>query len=244
MSTSSEVPELSVIIPAFNEEPRLGRTLDRIVTYLRQRQTAYEILAVDDGSSDATSGVAEAFAGDGVQALRLDRNRGKGAATRYGVLASRGRRVLLTDADLSSPIDDLAKLEAELEVASVVLGSRAIAGANITRHQPFYRELMGKTFNKLIKLGGVRGLNDTQCGFKLLDGEVARDIFARVTTESFAFDVEIVWLARRLGYRVVEVGVTWENSPASRVRVLADPPRMLFDILLFRLRHHGLPQSR
>ncbi len=240
MSAPTAAPDLSVIIPAFNEEARLGGSLERILAYLggaeRQDRT-FEILVVDDGSRDATAAVAEGFAGDGVKVLRLDRNRGKGAATRRGVAASGGRRVLLTDADLSAPIEELAKLEPALVAAQVVLGSRAVAGSQITRHQPLYRELMGKTFNKLIRMAGVGEIHDTQCGFKLLDGAVAREVFARMITDGFAFDVELVWLARRLGYRVVEVGVAWENSPSSRVRVLADPPRMLLEIARFRWHH-------
>ena len=129
---------------------------------------------VDDGSRDATVEVAEAFAGEGVRVLRHGRNRGKGAAVKTGVLASRGAEVLLSDADASTPIEELEKLEARLPEAPLVLGSRAVAGADIRRHQPFYRELMGKTFNLIIRLLGVRGVRDTQCGFKLLDGAVAR----------------------------------------------------------------------
>jgi dolichyl-phosphate beta-glucosyltransferase len=241
MSTLPEAPDLSVVIPAFNEEERLGASLERIISYLEgDRSGGYEILVVDDGSRDATAAVAGEFAGGGVRVLELGRNRGKGAAIRRGVAASRGRRVLLTDADLSAPIEELAKLESELGVAQVVLGSRAVAGSRITRHQPLYRELMGKTFNKLIRLAGVWQIHDTQCGFKLLDGGAARNVFRRMITDGFAFDVELVWLARRLGYRVVEVGVAWEDSPSSRVRVLADPPRMLLDILRFRWHHRSL----
>ncbi len=240
MSPSTAAPDLSVVIPAFNEETRLGQSLERILAYLAGRPDRHEILVIDDGSRDATATVAETYAGDGVRVLKLDRNRGKGAAVRRGVAASGGRRVLLTDADLSAPIEELTKLEAELGEAQVVLGSRAVAGSRITRHQPLYRELMGKTFNKLIRLAGVWRIHDTQCGFKLLDGAAARDVFARMITDGFAFDVELVWLARRLGHRVVEVGVDWQDSPSSRVRVLADPPRMLLEIARFRWHHRSL----
>jgi dolichyl-phosphate beta-glucosyltransferase len=236
-------PELSVVIPAYNEGERLGSSLRRILDHLRQRHLDHELLVVDDGSRDATANAAGTFAGEGVRVLRLPENRGKGAALREGVLASRGRRVLLTDADLSTPIEELAKLESHLAEAPVVLGSRAVPGARILRRQPLYRELMGKTFNKLIRLAGVRGLADTQCGFKLLDGEVARVLFERLITPGFACDVELVWLARRLGHRVVEVGITWIDSPATRVRPLADPPRMLLEILRFRWHHRGLPRG-
>lgn len=228
--------DLSVVIPAYNEALRLGPTLQRVVEYLRQRGLSYEVLVVDDGSTDATAEVAEKFAGDGVQVLRQEVNRGKGAVLRAGVLASRGREVLLVDADLSTPIEDLEKLQPHLAEAPVVLGSRAVEGADITLHQPFYRELMGRTFNLIIRILGVRGLRDTQCGFKLLAGDVARQLFAEMTIERFAYDVELVWLARRHGYEVAEVGVRWADSASSRVNPVSDSSRMLWDVLALRWR--------
>lgn len=235
--TAPATPELSVVIPAFNEERRLGGTLEKVLAYLEGRRLGFEVLVADDGSRDRTAAVAETFAARGVRVLRLPRNRGKGAATRHGVLASRGRRVLMSDADLSTPIEELAKLEPRLAEAEVVIGSRAVADADVRLHQPLYRELMGKTFNKIIRLLGVRGVRDTQCGFKLFDGAAARELFAALVTPGFAFDVELIWLARRRGYRLAEVGVVWINSPDSRVHPLADPPRMIAEILLFRWKH-------
>ncbi len=237
-------PAISVVIPAYNEAERLGLTLRRVVEYLRRRGAAYELLVVDDGSRDDTPGVAESLAAEGVTLLRHDRNRGKGAAVRTGVLATRGAAVLLSDADLSTPIEDLERLEPRLADAELVLGSRAVAGARIEQHQPLYREVMGKTFNLLIRLLGVRGLRDTQCGFKLLAGAPARELFADLQIDGFAYDVELVWLARRRGYRVLEVGVTWANSPASKVHPLRDPLRMLRDIVLIRFRHRGERRRR
>jgi dolichyl-phosphate beta-glucosyltransferase len=228
--------DLSVVIPAYEEAARLGATLERILSFLAARGGSFEIVVVDDGSSDATAEVAAGFAGRGVAVHRLESNRGKGAALRTGVLASRGRLVLLTDADLSAPIEDLPRLEARLPEAALVLGSRSVPGSRITRRQPLYRELMGKTFNLFVRLAGVGGLHDTQCGFKLLDGEVARDLFRDLTVERFAYDVELVWLARRRGHRVVEVGVSWADSPGSRVRAVRDSLRMMWDLLRLRLR--------
>jgi dolichyl-phosphate beta-glucosyltransferase len=176
--------------------------------------------------------------------LRHERNRGKGGAVKTGVLASRGDRVLLSDADFSTPIEELEKLEARLDGNPVVLGSRAVKGASIRQRQPIYREIMGKTFNLVIRLLGVRGLRDTQCGFKLLRGDVARRLCADLTIEGFAYDVELVWLAQRGGYPVAEVGVVWVNSPDSRVSPIRSSLSMLRDVVLFRLRHRGTRSRR
>ncbi|MEM1179233.1 MAG: dolichyl-phosphate beta-glucosyltransferase [Acidobacteriota bacterium] len=235
---------LSVIIPAYNEESRLGPSLDQVLAYLESRfgvgpDAPFEVLVVDDGSADATAVLAESFAARGVRCLEQPYNLGKGAALRRGVLESRGRLLLLTDADMSTPVDDLGRLESRLEDAAVVIGSRAVAESQLEHRQPLYRELMGKTFNKIVRLAGVGGLNDTQCGFKLLDGEVARRIFPHLVTPGFGYDVEMIWLARRFGYRVVEVGVRWAHSPPSRVRPIQDSLRMLLEIVRFRWLHRG-----
>jgi len=241
------VPELSVIVPAYNEGRRLAPSLRRILDYLRATGRRFEVLVVDDGSRDDTVEVARGLEADSpvgrLLVLRHVVNRGKGAALRTGVLASQGARVLLSDADLSTPIEDLERLEPHLESADLVLGSRAVDDADITHRQPFYRELMGKVFNLVIRLSGVRGIRDTQCGFKLLDGEAARSLFAAVTIDRFAYDVELIWLARRRGLRVVEVGVTWANSEDSRVHPVRDSLSMLRDVLRFRFRHRGTPAS-
>lgn len=238
-------PALSVVIPAYNEARRLGPTLDRVTEYLRARRDReagregeHEVLVVDDGSTDDTAQRVEAHPDPVVRLVRQPENRGKGAALRRGVAESRGERVLLCDADLSTPIQDVERLAAHLDDgADLAIGSRAVEGADVQRHQPFYRELMGKIFNRIIRLLGVRGLRDTQCGFKLLDGEVARRLFRELRTEGFAFDVELVWLARRHGLRVDEVGVRWIDSPDTRVHAVYDSVRMLRDVLLMRWRH-------
>ncbi|HEV2854647.1 MAG TPA: dolichyl-phosphate beta-glucosyltransferase [Thermoanaerobaculia bacterium] len=229
--------DLSIVIPAYNESRRLGPTLRRVVDYLRQKNVPYEVLVVDDGSSDDTSEVARQYEAEGVRVLRQEVNRGKGAVLKVGVLASRGKEVLLVDADLSTPIEDLEKLQPRLADAQVVLGSRAVEDSDIQKHQPFYREMMGRTFNLIVQAMGVRGLRDTQCGFKLLQGDVARRLFAELQIERFAYDVELVWLARRHGYRVVEVGVRWADSPSSKVNPLTDSVRMFWDVMALRWRH-------
>lgn len=228
--------ELSVVIPAYNEAARVAPGLLRADAYLRARGMSHELLVVDDGSRDATAEVAAAA---GARVLRHDRNRGKGAAVRTGVLASGGARVLLSDADFSTPIEELEKLEGHLQEADLVLGSRALAGSTITARQPIYRELMGKSFNLLIRVLGVRGFRDTQCGFKLARGEAARALCADLTIDGFAYDVELIWLALRRGRRVIEVGVRWANSPDSRVDPIRSSLGMIRDVLLLRWRHRG-----
>ncbi|HVR28676.1 MAG TPA: dolichyl-phosphate beta-glucosyltransferase [Thermoanaerobaculia bacterium] len=231
------MPELSVVVPAYNEEARLAVTLPAILDYLEATRRSFEVLVVDDGSSDATARVAQSFAGRGVKAIRMPRNRGKGAALRTGVLASRGDRVLLTDADLSTPISELERLERHLGGVEMVFGSRAVEGARIDHPQPVLRQWMGKTFNLMIRLLVAGGIRDTQCGFKLLDGPAARAVFADLRLDGFAYDVELLWLARRRGLRVAEVGVTWSHSPDSRVHLITDSIRMALDVLRIRLLH-------
>jgi dolichyl-phosphate beta-glucosyltransferase len=228
--------DLSVVIPAYNEAQRVEPGLRRAEEYLRRRGLTFELLVVDDGSRDATAEVAAAA---GATVLRHPANRGKGAAVKTGVLASAGRRVLLSDADFSTPIEELEKLEAFLPVADLVLGSRALADSVITERQPLYREMMGRIFNLLIRGAGVRGLRDTQCGFKLGAGDVLRALCAEMTIDGFAYDVELIWLARRQGRQVVEVGVLWANSADSRVDPIRSSLGMILDMLRFRWRHRG-----
>jgi dolichyl-phosphate beta-glucosyltransferase len=232
--------ELSVVVPAYNEEARLEPGLRQALGYLAGRGAPYELLVVDDGSRDGTSRVAAAFAGEGVRVLRHERNRGKGAAVRTGLLASRGRKVLVSDADFSTPIEEVEKLERFLQDGTpLVIGSRGLADSQVRQRQPFCRETMGKTFNRLIRLFGVRGIRDTQCGFKLARGDEGRRLAAELKIDGFAYDVELIWLARRRGYKVAEVGVIWVNSPDSRVDPIRSSFSMLRDVLTMRLRHRG-----
>ena len=228
--------QLSVVIPAYEEEARLGGTLRQILSYLENQVASFEVLVVDDGSTDGTVELARSFPNPPIDVLQLDRNSGKGAALKKGVLESRGEWVLLCDADLSTPIEDLETLRSREADGELILGSRAVAHSNVTRHQPLYRELMGKTFNGILRVLALAEEQDTQCGFKLMRGDVARELFADLTIERFAFDVELVCLARDKGYRVVEQGVRWENSPESRVHPVRDLLNMLGDVLRLRLR--------
>lgn len=235
MTWIDQAPFVSVVVPAYNEAPRLVGNVERITVYLDQRDWDYEVLVVDDGSDDGTAEFLCAKA-PRLRLLRHERNQGKGAAVRTGVLASRGEWILITDADLSTPIEELPKLLAEAGSAEVIFGSRAVAGSQIDVRQPRRRELLGRLFNRFIRGLGITKLHDTQCGFKLVRGDVARRLFPRLEIVRYAFDVELVWGAERAGYRVREVGVVWRDSARSTVRPWRDGLAMVTDVLRLRLR--------
>jgi dolichyl-phosphate beta-glucosyltransferase len=227
-------PRLSVVIPAFNEARRLPATLARVREHLVARGRPYEILVVDDGSSDGTAEVARS-AGEDVRVLRHEPNRGKGYAVRRGMGAATGARRLMTDADLSTPIEELARLEAEIDRGfDVAIGSRAVAGARIEVRQPAYREAMGRVFNRLVQLLLLPGLADTQCGFKLFTARAAEAAFGACRLDGFSFDVEALYVARRRGLRVAEVPVVWRNDAATRVS-LGGGGAAFLDLLRIRL---------
>ncbi len=241
--------ELSIVIPAYNEETRLPATLARVEQWARANLDRAEIIVVDDGSTDRTLELARAFSQRAstpvtVRALSNGTNRGKGASVRAGVLAATLPWILMSDADLSTPIEDVTKLADAIAGADVVIGSRAIAGSQVTKHQPLYRELMGKTFNKLVRVLVTGGLADTQCGFKLFRREAAQQIFSKAQIDRFAFDVEAIYLARQLGLRVLEVPVVWCNSPASTVDPVRDSSRMLLDLLRIHWLHRKNEHTR
>jgi len=232
-------PHLSVVVPAYNEEARIGDALTRISAYLRDKKLEAEILVVDDGSTDGTAKTAEAF----LQArrgrvLRERENQGKGHAVRRGVLQAEGRWILLTDADLSAPIEQheqLAAIARDRDL-DIVIGSRAVPGSRIEVRQPALREFMGKTFNVLARAVTGVPFRDTQCGFKLMDRDRVRPLFERMVVNRFAFDVELLFLCVRFGLRVEEVPVTWRDSGRSKVGLLVAPPRMILDLLRIRWR--------
>jgi len=230
---------LSVIIPAYNEEGRIGRTLAGIRGYLEGRTYASEIIVVDDGSRDRTEARAEdALRGmPGARVLRRSANRGKGFSVREGVLVARGAFILFSDADLSTPIEELEKFWPLVdEGCDIVIGSRALPGSDIRIRQNPVRELMGKTFNLFVRLLLFRGIPDTQCGFKLFRREAARDLFTRLRTTGFSFDVEILYLCRTAGCRVGQVPVVWRHSHPSRVRLVRGAAGMLGELLRIKLR--------
>jgi len=211
-------PDLSVVIPAFNEAARLPASLRKVRAYLEERQERFEIVVVDDGSRDDTSAVARAELRGCDRVLVSPTNRGKGHATRRGMLAAAGAFRLMTDADLSTPIEDLTRLRSRIEDgADVAIASRALRESRIEIHQPWYRENLGRIFNAAVRLLVVGGIADTQCGFKLFTARAAGICFERARLDGFGFDVETLHIARRSGLRIDEVAVSWSNDAASRV---------------------------
>lgn len=245
--TAPGQPELSVIIPAYNEERRLGRTLLAVDEYCRSRRLAAEVIVVNDGSSDRTAALARAFAAR-APVLVLDNpdNRGKGYCVRRGMLAAQGRELLFTDADLSAPIEEVEKLRAALaQGADVAIGSRAMRQL-IRSHQSRFREMAGRLFNWLVvAMLGLR-FRDTQCGFKLFRREAAAAIFPLQRVERWGFDPELLFIARRRGLRVVEVPVIWSHATGAKIHMLRDSLRMFLDVLYIRWnavrgRYHAPP---
>ena len=230
--------DLSVVVPCYNEEGRLARSLAVLQAFLEDRGSSFELILVDDGSTDGTSAVIRRAEAERpyVRGVLTSPNRGKGRALAEGVKISRGDLVLLSDADSSTPIDQLSRLEdAIASGADVACGSRAAPGAREV-DQPFHRRAMGKAFNRLVQVLLLPGIWDTQCGFKLLRGEVARELFAKLETDGFAFDVEILHRARVAGHGIREVPVRWINSGASKVSPIGDSAEMLRDLLRIRFR--------
>ena len=229
---------LSVVVPAFDEAARLGPTLDAIRRFLDSRRFTSEVIVVVDGGGDGTLELAR---GVGLEwpalvVLHHQPNRGKGYAVRRGMLAARGRYRLFSDADLSTPIEEVDRLiDALDDGVDIAIGSRALPASDVRVRQAWWRQSMGRIFNQVVRRLAVPGIRDTQCGFKCLRGEAAEQIFERQRIAGFSFDVELLWIARKLGFRVVEVPVTWVNDPLSRVHPARDSARMLVDLVRLRV---------
>lgn len=237
----SEVPHLSIVVPSYNEAERIGATLQTLSDWMDAQSFATEVLVVDDGSDDATVDVVwpRSEADERIRLLLNGSNRGKGFSVGHGIEQARGAEILFSDADLSTPIEEYDRLAAALPDADIVIGSRALPDSNLEKRQPLYREMMGRTFNLLVQALVFPGIHDTQCGFKLFRAPVARSLFEGRTIDGFAFDVEILYLARLRGLRVVELPVTWCNDEASRVDPIRHSLRMFRDIARIRRRHRG-----
>ncbi len=229
---------LSVVIPAYNEENRLGASLERMLAFFNAQPYSFEMLVVDDGSTDGTAKIVTDLAASNTQLklLRYQANRGKGYAVRYGMLSAVGDLVLYCDADLATPIEEIEKLITAIENgADVAIGSRDVPGSQLIKRQSAIRELGGRAINKWVQLFAVPGIHDTQCGFKLFTRAAAQSIFRRCKLDNFAFDVEVLYIAMKMfSLKVAEVPIRWAHQEGSKVHPLRDGWRLLISVLKIR----------
>jgi dolichyl-phosphate beta-glucosyltransferase len=240
------VVDLEVVIPAYNESERLERTLARIREYYESQPYSWRCTIISDGSKDNTFEIATQFAehDSRFQALEYAKNRGKGYAVRYGMLNARAHRILFCDADLATPQEETEKLWKAMESgADVAIGSRPLRDSNLEIRQPWYREFLGRCFNRAVQLLATRGIDDTQCGFKMFTAHANEEIFSRCKLDGFSFDFEALMIARDLGLRVDEVPIRWRHQEGSKVVLLRDGPRMLRDLVKLRLAGKGARMS-
>lgn len=240
--------QLSLIIPAYNESAILPEAVRRIEAYMRLKGISWELVIVNDGSTDETAQVLaklEAERSNGsLRVISYEKNRGKGFAVKTGVLAARGESVLLTDADLSAPIKEADKLlKALSEGNDVAIGSRALRAPGCDVRQTLKRRLSGRVFNFFVRTLLLPGLHDTQCGFKAFTAEVATKLFNQARLDGFSFDVEILFLAKRSGCRIAEIPVMWSQGPRSKVSLWRDSTRMFRDLFIIKKIHACRAQS-
>lgn len=232
-----ETPFLSFIIPAYNEEQRLPSYLERVIGFFAGEPYSYEVIVVDDGSSDGTAALVKGLMASH-SCLRLEalpRNRGKGFAVKTGMIAAKGKLRVFADADGATPVEEIRRLlDAHGQGADIAIGSRAIKSDECIVQGRVHRKIMGTVFNGLIRALAVRGIHDTQCGFKLFTASAAEDIFPRQRITGFGFDVELLFLARRFGYRIIEVPVNWSDVGGTKVRLVRDSFRMFSEVLRIR----------
>ncbi len=236
MNTSQYL--LSIVVPAYNEEDRLPITVDAILNYLEQQQQAFEIIIVDDGSQDRTVDIAYSYTHkrNNVIVIENEHNRGKGAVVKQGVLSAKGKYILFTDADNATHIKEIKKLWHFIDDFPVVIGSRNISNANIQVSQPFHRKVLSRLGNRLIRALIINQYRDTNCGFKLFQHDPAKRIFENVTITGFGFDVEVLLIAKRLGYPVFEQGINWQDQQNSRVRVVKSSLYVFYELLCVKYR--------
>lgn len=239
------LPFLSIIVPAHNEENRLPGTLEQVFAFLKKQSYESEVLVIENGSSDRTYEIAKKFEGrhKNLRVIR-EEGRGKGLAIHRGMLEARGRYRLMCDADLSMPVEEIGKFIPALEHAGIAIASREAKGA-VRYNEPLYRHLGGRGINLIIRLLILPSLQDTQCGFKCFRAEAAQDLFQKQTLWGWSFDIELLFIARRRGYKIAEVPIDWYYQSDSKVNALRDALRMIGDI--FRIHanaRRGLYDSR
>ena len=222
---------ISIIIPVYNEAARIKRSLKKIVDFFRTDD--YEIIIVDDGSKDETLDIVKSFNNDRIRIFRNEVNLGKGFSVKRGVLLSTKQYILFSDADLSTPISEFKKFIPFLKTDDIIIGSRAISGSNVKVRQPFYKVFLGRVGNKLIKLLAVKGINDTQCGFKLFNKKT-KTIFEKLTVFRWGFDFELLFLAQKNKFRIKEIPVIWINDPRSKVKT-GDYLTTFIDLIKIRI---------
>ena len=235
---------LSIVIPAYNEEKRIGKTLEEITGYLKTKDYKSEIIIIIDGSTDSTREVIRKFEKIDyrIKTTENEISKGKGYSVRRGMLETKGKFALFTDADLSTPIREVEKLIQWLGKGyDVAIGSRGLKDSQVEIHQSLLRESMGKIFNKIMGLIVFTGFKDTQCGFKCFKRHVVNKVFRKQEISGFAFDVEIILIAMQQGFRIKEVPVRWLNSPYSKVSIMKDPILMLYD--LFRIKFNNFTKK-
>lgn len=241
-ATATQI-DVSIVIPAFNEERRLPPTLLDMVDYLDRQSFSYEIIVVDDGSRDDTCEVVRKFerVRKQVKLIQLPKNQGKGHAVRLGVLNTRGKTILFADADGATPIEEFARLYTAIQSGSdIAIGSRALASLDTKVSTSVHRRLLGRIFNRWVNTVLLPSITDTQCGFKMFTRNSALFLFRRQNSDRFSFDVEILYIATKAALRIQEVAINWNNIPGSKVNLLVDSLRMLRDVLRFRVLHRNI----
>jgi len=230
--------ELTVIIPALNEEKLIGNTLNQTITFLKEKKINYEIIVVDDGSTDGTRAVVRDFVTKGVSLTPLRKNKGKGYSVRQGMLLAKKQYALFMDADNSTPISEVEEFLKLIKEHDVVIASRNLKESVIAIKQPWLRSMLGNIFPLLVRLLVVRGIKDTQCGFKLFSRKAITEIFTRARLNRWGFDVELLFIARKKKLSIKELPITWKNEGASKVSAFKDSIDMFLDLL--RIRIHSL----